>query len=222
MVAHVFSLWPTAILVRHHGDEPLIAGLLERLDKAQPLASRGADRFDREGWQYNVFDDGTAGLAELRAAIVEAQADYIRRFMPDFREGRDLYMRGWINIYRPGQNIRAHHHPGIHLTAACYLDDGYGDRVPDGPARLAPGALLFHDPRGPRPWFGETAGDPGAGADAPVFALVPRTGMLVVFPGWLVHETVPHDGPRRRIVLSCDTLLQGDLRRYGAPIRLGA
>jgi hypothetical protein len=217
----IFNLWPTAITM-HDRRDALSAGVLTGLDTWQPLAARSSDRFDRAGWHYNVFASSTPGVAALRQAIVDAQAEYVRRFMPDFAKGRDLRIRGWINIYRPGQNIRAHHHPGVHLTAVYYLDDGYGNKPPGGDATRTPGALLFHDPRGPRPWFGETAGDPADGADAPVFALVPRTGMLVVFPGWLVHETVPHDGPRRRIVLSCDTVLTGDLRRYGEPIHLGA
>lgn len=216
-----FNLWPTAIAV-HDRRDALDAELLAGLDEPQPLAACGHDRFDRAGWHFNIFASSTPGVAALRQAIVDAQATYIRRFMPDFEKGRELRIRGWVNIYRPGQNIRAHHHPGIHLTAAYYLDDGYGDTLPRREAKLTPGALLFHDPRGPRPWFGKTDGDPAEGADAPVFALVPRTGMLVVFPGWLVHETVPHDGPRRRVVLSCDTVLCGDLRRYGEPIRLGA
>jgi uncharacterized protein (TIGR02466 family) len=102
----------------------------------------------------------------------------------------------WAMVMRNGDYTIAHDHGDAHWSSTYYVDAGDADleRTPDS------GALALLDPRrGGRPIAGT---DPGS-----TFTLRPRTGMLVVFPGYLQHYVHPYRGTRVRVVIACNLTL---------------
>ena len=57
---------------------------------------------------------------------------------------------------------------------------------------------MFVDPRRPPALSGGVPLYPGQ------FGVTPRTGMLLVFPGWLSHFVHPYTGSRPRVSLSAN------------------
>jgi hypothetical protein len=70
----------------------------------------------------------------------------------------------------------------------------------------ASGALTFVDPR-----RGGTV-IPGVELFPSQFSIAPRSGLMVVFPGWLQHFVQPYRGGRPRVSISCNVRLEVDAR----------
>lgn len=103
--------------------------------------------------------------------------------------------QAWAMVMRPGDSVMVHDHADAHWSTAYYVDAG--DAPPDGLA----GALAFVDPR--------RSGRALPGLDAgATFHVRPRTGMLVIFPGWLQHYVHPYRGTRPRIAISCNVAVE--------------
>jgi len=102
----------------------------------------------------------------------------------------------WAMVMNNGDYTIAHEHGDAHWSSTYYVDAGDADpeRMPDS------GALAVLDPRrGGRPIPGA---DPGS-----TFTIRPRTGMLVVFPGYLQHYVHAYRGTRPRIAIACNLTL---------------
>lgn len=98
----------------------------------------------------------------------------------------------WAMVLQRGGYAVLHDHPEAHWSVAYYVDAGEAD--PDGSS----GLLCFVDPRRVPP---DVA---GVQLYPPTFTVRPRTGTLVVFPGWLQHYVHPYTGNRPRIVISAN------------------
>ena len=102
----------------------------------------------------------------------------------------------WAMVMHEGDYTIVHEHGDAHWSVTYYVDAGDADleRTPDS------GALAVIDPR--------RSGRPIAGVDpGSTFTIRPRTGMLVVFPGWLQHNVHPYRGTRPRISIACNLTL---------------
>jgi uncharacterized protein (TIGR02466 family) len=104
----------------------------------------------------------------------------------------------WANVASADSFHHAHVHLGCVWAAVAYLDDGYtGDADPN-----LGGELILTDPRMPlirmnAPHLGLRESD---GKPQPIeFTIRPRTGLLVIFPGWLLHGVRPFRGKGKRI-----------------------
>jgi Putative 2OG-Fe(II) oxygenase len=208
MQTSVMTLWPTNILVEHHTDRAFDYALAKALlDREEHLRRHPShDRFDSRGWNFNLFREfaGDPAFARLESMFRAAVDSYRNRFLDPARyRDRKVLMRAWWNGYELGQNIPGHHHSGVHLTASYYPQAG--EPKTNDPEE---GALIFLDPRGAATTFD---------AVGPKFSIRPQAGMLVMFPGYLVHETGPYNGETMRIAISADILLAGDLSKYSAP-----
>ena len=112
----------------------------------------------------------------------------------------------WAMVMRNGDYTIAHDHGDAHWSTTYYVDAGDADleRTPDS------GALAVLDPRrGGRPLAGI---DPGS-----TFTLRPRTGMLVVFPGYLQHYVHAYRGTRPRVAIACNLTLSPSERDAPTP-----
>ena len=88
----------------------------------------------------------------------------------------------------------AHDHGEAHWSTSYYVDAGDADleHTPES------GALAVLDPRrGGRPIPGLESGA--------TFTIRPRTGVLVVFPGWLQHYVHPYRGTRPASLIACNS-----------------
>jgi len=104
--------------------------------------------------------------------------------------------QAWAVVMRNGDYTIAHDHGEAHWSTSYYVDAGDADldRTPDS------GALAVLDPR--------RSGRPIPGLESgSTFTIRPRTGVLVVFPGWLQHYVHPYRGTRPRIAIACNVTM---------------
>ena len=106
----------------------------------------------------------------------------------------------WANINKRGHGNEFHSHPGSFWSGVYYVDDGGIAADPS-----LGGELEFMDPRGPGPamYAPQLAfampGGLSVGANETV---PPRTGRLVMFPAWLLHQVRPYRGGAERISIA--------------------
>ncbi len=111
-------------------------------------------------------------------------------------------VQAWATVLRHGDHLPVHDHADAHFAAVYYPHAGDADLAmfPDS------GKLCVVDPR-----RGGTA-VPGVELFPSQLAIAPRSGLLVVFPGWLQHFVHPYRGGRPRVSISCNVRLELDLR----------
>jgi uncharacterized protein (TIGR02466 family) len=106
----------------------------------------------------------------------------------------------WANVNKSGHGNEFHSHPGSFWSGVYYVDDG---GIAANPS--LGGELEFMDPRGPGPamYAPQLAfalpGGLSVGANEVVH---PRTGRLVMFPAWLLHQVRPYRGGAERISIA--------------------
>jgi len=110
-------------------------------------------------------------------------------------------VQGWGMIMEDGDYAILHDHSASHWSVVYYVD--VGDAAPE--THPQSGAISFVDPR--RGQFTV----PGAPPEPSTFNIFPKTGTMIVFPGWLQHYVHPYRGTRPRITIACniDVLLHG-------------
>ncbi len=132
---------------------------------------------------------GVAALDTLFAALV----DRVRAVHARIGSGPDIAVRfmlqAWATVQERGDYVQVHDHADAHWSLVYYVDAGDSDdpasgRIgwinPIGPMRQAPGLELVPTS----------------------FTCSPRSGLLVVFPGWLRHAVEPYRGRRPRIAIA--------------------
>jgi uncharacterized protein (TIGR02466 family) len=100
-------------------------------------------------------------------------------------------VQAWATVLSPGGYNRVHDHISSNWSVAFYVDAG------DPDSELG-GVLSFVDPRR------SALNIPGLELDPATLDVRPRTGMLVIFPGYLQHMVHPYDGTRPRVVVSAN------------------
>jgi uncharacterized protein (TIGR02466 family) len=103
----------------------------------------------------------------------------------------------WANINRSGHGNEFHSHPGAYWSGVYYVDDG-------GIAADASlgGELEFMDPRGALPAMNAPHlgfAMPGGLSGGDREKVWPRSGQLVLFPAWMMHQVRPYRGNAERI-----------------------
>ncbi len=135
----------------------------------------------------------------LAVPLRQIFTDALDRYVAELRVARDhpflagrparVAVSSWANIMEEAAFELPHMHEGTWLSGVYYpevaLPPGAGD---DG------GAIEFggHD-------FGEALPHPG-----PTRRVMPRPGMLVMFPSFFYHRTIPFTGHGRRISIAYD------------------
>jgi uncharacterized protein (TIGR02466 family) len=171
---------------------------LRRAIDAREKTHPGTQHSNLGGWQSDWEMDrwGGAGAVKL-AAIARNVAS---RLTVD-RAGKPVpiawKLNMWANINRAGHANEFHSHPGSFWSGVYYVDDGGISADPS-----LGGELEFMDPRGPGPAmyaphlaFAMPGGlSVGANETVP-----PRTGRMVMFPAWLLHQVRPYRGTKERV-----------------------
>ena len=130
-------------------------------------------------------------IESLRTAAVTDPNDPFLRSIP----GPDYELNIWATLVEGGGNIDTHIHEESWLSGAYYvaLPPQLGSDVSD-PA----GWIEFGRPHSAVPWP----------EDARVELIQPQEGLLILFPSYLFHRTVPHRGGGQRISISFDLVPQ--------------
>jgi uncharacterized protein (TIGR02466 family) len=183
------QLWPTQVATFQLDDAALFAHVTEEiLSRAAvvPTVARG----ERTGWQSaSDLLDWTPRMRALGAHL----ADAVAAIAPD-AGARGIDAAAWANVLTRGDHVTPHTHAGAAWSAVLYVDAGDSGAAHGG-------FLSLRDPRA-----GAAMVITGANVhdSACTFHLYPRTGMLVVFPAWLLHWVAPYQGARPRISVAAN------------------
>lgn len=187
---------------RDDADHELVARLLAERD-----AGPGLQRSNVGGWHSPP--DLAQRAAPCYRSLMQAIVETLRAALADLAvaAGQDVpaYRYGlhaWAMVMGAGDYAILHEHGDAHWSAVYYADAGDADltRYPQS------GTLALVDPRsGGRPV-------PGLALFPSTFTIRPRTGTLLLFPGWLPHYVHAYRGTRPRVAISCNLTLDRPTR----------
>ncbi len=108
---------------------------------------------------------------------------------------RAVFLKMWSVVLARGGHQIAHIHPEAWISGVYYM------QLP----------ISIRDGGGPEGWleFGEPDGSVPARMKAPTHMVRPEEGLLVLFPSYFYHRTIPFDGPGTRISIAFDAVPLG-------------
>ena len=189
MTARVFHFFPTPVIMDelegaedlNRELEPAIVDQRQR-DSGLKLSNRGGWQSKRDFPQWG----GDAGRRVIEYAVrlaTENTGHAPTRPPPNWS------VDVWANINESGGFNMPHIHGGTYWSAVYYVRAGEGEG----------GQLVLHDPRMPALRMHA----PGlrfkdAGPDVRT-TIEPKSGLMVLFPAWLLHSVEPWQGDGHRI-----------------------
>ena len=200
----VLFAFPTPVLMRQWPDSDALNRALRELVLAKERDDSGVSRSNAGGWHSDdqLFNWDHPGIVELKRRVHEATREITLKTCGqaarDWIADVDMELEGWANVSRDRAYNRIHKHPECTWSGVYYVSLGDGDRtVKDN------GSIEFVDPRmavesGPLP------GQPFGGQ----FRLAPESGMMLMFPNWLLHWVHPFQGSGERISLAFNVTLK--------------
>ena len=197
---HVFAMFPTPII---HFDLPNSAALntdLKAVIERQEKTDKGTEHSNFGGWQSSWDMEKWGGMPAVR--LIAFGKNAANRVTCN-RSGEALSISWksnmWANVNRAGHGNEFHSHPGSFWSAVYYVDDGGIDADP-----ALGGELEFMDPRGPGPaMYAPHLAYGSAGLSVGANETVrPKTGRLVMFPAWVLHQVRPYKGSAERISIA--------------------
>jgi len=184
------DLFPTPIfLARTTGREALNAELRDRL-LAESQSTPGLQKSNAGGWHsdHDLLTRPEPCFQELAALLVGGFRELVSQ---NEAEG-SIGAVAWAMVMKQGDHSVPHHHAEAHWAGVYVVDPG-----DVGPGRAGHLSLL----------------DPRAGAWEPLGLTTshqdirPVAGLLVYFPGWLMHHVHPNAGARPRVTVSVNLKL---------------
>lgn len=106
----------------------------------------------------------------------------------------------WANVNRTGHGNEFHCHPSSVWSVVYYVDDGGISADP-----TLEGWLELMDPRAPASFMYaphlafNCAGGLSVGGNEVV---IPKAGLMVLFPAWVMHQVRPYKGTAERISIA--------------------
>lgn len=202
----VEELWPTFVTIDELSLDDAIDGRL--VDLAIRIVSETIIESPRPSSssfyprkKFNMFEKyNDRDLAALGLAVANAARAYMHDCYGD-ETGYRIDLSGWPLVYKDQDTTLMHHHIGSHLSALYY------PRVDpiSAEARLAEsGQLVLFDPRPINRDF-----MPSGHSKYKFIEVV--QGMLVMFPGYLMHEVPTYMSPGLRVVYAMNI----DVHREG-------
>ncbi|MFI5002190.1 MAG: TIGR02466 family protein [Reyranellales bacterium] len=197
----IAPLFPTPVVLFDVPDSgALNADLRAAIDRRQKTHP-GTQHSNLGGWQSDWEMDRWGGAAAIKLLAIGRNT--ANRVTTD-RQGNSVTVAWranmWANVNRTGHGNEFHSHPGSFWSGVYYVDDGGIAADPS-----LGGELEFMDPRGvgpamyaPNLAFGMKGGL-SVGANETV---QPKTGRLVMFPAWVLHQVRPYKGNAERISIA--------------------
>jgi len=158
----------------------LKAEIFER-ERTTPTTPRG----ERTSWQS---DDRLLQWSSVGRAFGQMILEAVDKAFPA-AEVREVMLAAWANVIRKGDQFNPHSHPDAAWSGVYYLDaaEAGGEQG---------GWLYLRDPRA---GAGATVTSVNRFDCASTFEIQPRTGLLLLFPGWLLHWVTAYRGENPRI-----------------------
>lgn len=197
---NVTILFGTPIVVVELPDAPTLNAALSTTILAREKAHPGTQHSNLGGWQSDWEMDRWGGAAAIKLLAIGRNT--ANRITTD-RQGKPVSIAWkanmWANVNRSGHGNEFHSHPGSFWSAVYYVDDGGIDGDPS-----LGGELEFMDPRGPGPaMYAPQLAYGSAGLSVGANEIVrPKSGRMVMFPAWLLHQVRPYKGQAQRISIA--------------------
>lgn len=189
--AKTLRLFATPVIVDELEDPAELNAELETAILARMASDPGLRLSNQGGWQSThdlLAWAGEAGQRIIRHAAALATANTSAAHGSGMRWAVDA----WANVSTTGASNRAHVHGGSFWSAVYYVQVGEGKG----------GALVLHDPRMPAlRMHAPSLRFRDCGSE--VFAsILPKAGLMVLFPAWLSHSVEPWEGSGTRISIA--------------------
>ena len=192
MTAKVAHLFPTPVIVDELAGAADLNDQLERLIVDRREADPGLQLSNRGGWQSRRdFPQWTGEpgrrIVEHATALANAHTGH-----PRGSEALNWSVDVWANVSTSGAFNMPHIHGGTYWSAVYYVRAGEGEG----------GQLVLHDPRMPAlrmhaPGLRFLDAGPDVRSE-----IKPKSGMMVLFPAWLLHSVEPWQGEGHRISIA--------------------
>jgi uncharacterized protein (TIGR02466 family) len=194
------SLFATPVLISELPDAAALNADLRAVIAQRETTHPGTQHSNLGGWQSDWDMDRWGGSAAIK--LLAVGRNIANRATTD-RQGNPVVLTWkanmWANINRTGHGNEFHSHPGSFWSGVYYVDDGGIDADPS-----LGGELEFMDPRGPGPAmyaphlaYGKAGLSVGANE-----TVRPKSGRLVMFPSWVLHQVRPYGGMAQRISIA--------------------
>ena len=201
----VVPLFSTPVVLLDVPDAAALSAELRQTIVAREKSHPGTQHSNLGGWQSEWDMDRWGGAAAVKLlAIARNTANRVTTN----REGKPVVVTWkanmWANVNRTGHGNEFHSHPGSFWSAVYYVDDGGIDTDPS-----LGGELEFMDPRGPGPaMYAPHLAFGSAGLSVGANEIIrPKTGRLVMFPAWVLHQVRPYRGKVERISIALNLSL---------------
>ena len=174
ITSEIVPLFSTPVVISDVPDAAALNAELRKVIEQRQQTHPGTQHSNLGGWQSSWDMDRWGGVPAIKLLAI----------------GRN----------RSGHGNEFHSHPGSFWSCVYYVDDG---GIAADPA--LGGELEFMDPRGPGPAMYAPhlafamPGGLSVGANETV---LPKTGRLVMFPAWLLHQVRPYRGGAERISIA--------------------
>ena len=198
MSTEVIPLFATPVAMIDVPDAARLNADLRKVIDLHRQSDAGTQHSNLGGWQSGWDMDRWGGAAAIKLLAIGRNT--ANRLTTD-RQGKSVNVNWranmWANVNRSGHGNEFHSHPGSFWSGVYYVDDGGIAADPS-----LGGELEFMDPRGPGPamYAPQLAfampGGLSVGANETV---PPRSGRLVMFPSWVLHQVRPYRGNAERI-----------------------
>lgn len=196
------GIFPTPLVTGQIKDHAALNAELRSTILAREQVEGSSAMSNIGGWHSQDFLPwaGAAG-----AAVINAAREIVDRLtmmeVGDKRVPAKVTWRvaSWANIIRKGHSNRPHCHPAAFWSGTYWVDDG-------GAADGKSGGLFeISDPRGVAPlmhapYLRFALKDCWSDGEGQV--LIPKAGMMILFPAWLVHAVTPYEGEQARISIA--------------------
>jgi len=172
--------------------EVINAALLKHIAERRAV-DEGVIRSNAGGW-HSKQDfprwSGEAGRALMMQVLTLARDHTV--LAADDGASIQWSAEAWANVSGPGAHNKPHVHGGAFWSAVYYV------RAPAAES----GKLVLHDPRMPAlRMYAPMLRFKGAGPEQ-VARINPRSGMIVMFPSWLLHSVEEWQGDGERISIA--------------------
>jgi uncharacterized protein (TIGR02466 family) len=190
------NLFGSPLVARVWEDAASLNEALQEKIFAHEAATAGLDRTNAGGWHSESGQLEFCGDAgrQLVRQMYELGDEATRRVLTEYgHKPRPMRwtLQAWVNVNRSGNYNKVHTHPGSTWSGTYYVDPG--DPPPDAEHGTP---LHFFDPCQGR-----------ANTFLPPFVpssilVRPEPGLMVLFPSYLPHTVLPHEGTRPRISIA--------------------
>jgi len=210
----IVPLFATPLVTFDVPDAPALNVELRRVIEQREKSHPSTQKSNLGGWQSSWDMDRWGGAPAIK--LLAVGRNLANRMTTD-REGKSVngphpgffavtwLANMWANVNRSGHGNEYHSHPGAYWSGVYYVDDGGISADPS-----LGGELEFMDPRGPAPAMNAphlAYAMPGGLSAGATERVRPRTGRLVLFPAWMMHQVRPYHGTAERISIAFNLTL---------------